>query len=209
MRRLILCAALALAACDDEANPIDPTNETGALTVDASAGWAYVAFEDGVASTVSVTDAATSSEWDMAFRVTSVMLNGGSAGPGGVAGFCVCQNAAATNAEVIAMTDESELADFDLVTSASIPSAEDAWLTEELVPSLGAWYSYNPVTHVVSAAAQNVYAVRTASGTSFAKLHVIDLAGGTQASAGTVTFAYALQSSAGAPFGDVDTFRST
>jgi hypothetical protein len=206
MRRLILCAALAVAACDDEAGPIDPgQNETGTLTVDASGGWAWVAFADGEATAVSVDHAAASADWDVAFRVTSVMLNGGAAGPGSVSGHCVCQNAGASDADVIAMTAASELADFEAVTSADIPASDEAWLTEELQASLSSWYSYDPMTHVVSPAPSNVYAVRTASGTSFAKLHVIGLEGGTAASAGTVTLAYALQDSAGAPFGDVDT----
>ena len=204
MRRLILLAALAVAACDDE-GPIGPNgNDAGTLTVDASEGWAYVAFEDGTASPVTVTDPTTSGAWDIAFRATEVMLNGGAAGPGEVAGFCVCQNETATNAQVIAMTSASELADFEAVTSASLP-AGDAWVSDELTLSLDDWYAYNPTTHAVTAADGNVYAVRTASGTSFAKLHVIDIAGATQTHAGTVTFAYALQDVAGAVFGDVDT----
>ncbi len=206
MRRLILCAAvLALTACDDESGPIDPgVNDAGSLTVDAADGWAYVAFEDGEAAEVTVTDASTSSEWDIAFNVTSVMLNGGAAGPGDVAGFCVCQNEDATNAQVIAMTPASEEADFEAVTSGDIPST-DAWLTEELTPAIEGWYAYNPTTHVVSAAPTNVFAVRTASGTTFAKLHVVGIEGATQAHAGTVTFAYALQNGVGAAFGAVDT----
>ena len=206
MRRLILCAGLlAFTACDDESGPIDPDgNEAGSLTVDASSGWAYVAFEDGEATEVDVTDASTSSEWDMAFSVTAVMLNGGAAGPGDVSGFCVCQNEGATNDQVIAMTAASEQADFDAVTSADVPG-DDEWIDEELTTAIDGWYAYNPTTHVVSAAPGNVFAVRTASGTTFAKLHVVDIEGATQTHAGTVTFAYALQNGVGAVFGDVDT----
>ena len=207
MRRLILCAALlAATACDDESGPIDPdTNEAGSLTVDAADGWAYVAFEDGVADEVTVADAATSSEWDIAFNVTSVMLNGGAAGPGDVAGYCICQNEDATNEQVIAMTAAGEEADFEAITLADIPANDEAWLTEELTPAIDGWYAYNPTTHVVSAAPANVFAVRTASGTTFAKLHVVGIEGATQTHAGTVTFAYALQNGVGAAFGAVDT----
>ncbi|MGH7129501.1 MAG: HmuY family protein, partial [Planctomycetaceae bacterium] len=105
----ILCTTVvltfALAACSDgEATaPVEP--ETPTLTVDASADWAYVRLAE-TASVVSVAEPGTSDGWDVAFFATSVMLNGGAAGPAGVEGTCVCQNASATDAAVVAMTPE-------------------------------------------------------------------------------------------------------
>ena len=47
---------------------------------------------------VSAASPATSTDWDLAFFATSVMLNGGEAGPAGVVGHCLCRNANATDA---------------------------------------------------------------------------------------------------------------
>src|SRR5690606_9583745 len=117
------------------------------LTVDASQGWAYVAFDGDTAEVVQVSDAAASTAWDMAFQATSVMLNGGAAGPAGVVGYCVCQNANATDAEVVAMTPESELADFEAVTASQIPTDASAWESDALAPAISGWYAYDFATH--------------------------------------------------------------
>src|SRR5690606_27854031 len=109
---MIATVAAIAAACNDSDSTGPDVPQIATLTVDASQGWAYVAFDGDTAEVVQVSDAAASTAWDMAFQATSVMLNGGAAGPAGVVGYCVCQNANATDAEVVAMTPESELADF-------------------------------------------------------------------------------------------------
>jgi hypothetical protein len=167
--------------------------------VDASSAWAFVALGEP-ASTVAVNDATSSDGWDVAFLATSVMLNGGDAGPGGVLGHCVCQHEDATDADVLAMTAEREFEDFLAVTASDVP-AEDAWQEESLSTAIDGWYAYDPVTHVVSAAPDNVWLVRTASGDAYAKLHVVAIDDATQAAAGSVTFEFAVQEEAGAPFG--------
>jgi hypothetical protein len=194
-----LAVAALVAACDDSA-PAGPTGEdTAALTVDASQGWAYVAFDGGEAVEVAVTDPSTSADWDIAFNATGVMLNGGAAGPGEVRGYCICQNEDASDAAVMAMTPSSELADFEVVTT-SVPRDDEGWTTDALTLAIDEWYEYNPITHFVTEAPHNVYAVRTSSGDAFAKLAVIDLSGSTQAHAGLVTIEYAFQPEAGAAF---------
>lgn len=205
MRAILTCALAAglLTACDDS-ETIGPETEAGTITVDASQGWAYVAFDGDDATVVSVADASTSTEWDMAFNATSVMLNGGAAGPGGVVGYCVCQNAGVPDVLVMAMTPTTELEDFEVVTNAAPREGED-WVEEQFVAALDGWYAYNPTTHVVSAAPGNVFAVRTASGDAFAKLRVIDIEDATQAHAGLVTIEYAYQPAAGAAFAAIDT----
>jgi hypothetical protein len=194
-------AALA-AACSDSDGPAGPeTPEVRTLTVDASQGWVFVAFDGDAAEVVEVSDPKTSTDWDMAFQATSVMLNGGAAGPGGVTGYCVCQNADATDAEIVAMTPASELADFEAVTASDIPSDESAWESDALAPAIDGWYRYDFATHTVSAAAENVWMLRTASGSAYAKFHVTAIEGATKENAGRVTVEFAVQPSAGAPFG--------
>jgi hypothetical protein len=195
-----LAACLGAAACSDS-DPTGPdVDEVQTLTVDASTGWALVGFDGDVANSTSVSDRSSSDAWDLGFFATSVMLNGGAAGPAGVVGHCLCQNASESAAEVMAMTAESELADFEGVTASEIPASDDAWTSDALAPAIDEWYNYNPNTHVVSAAPEKVWKVRTASGDAYAKFHVTGLANGIQQHAGEVTFEYALQPSAGAPF---------
>lgn len=202
---MVLAGAVALGACDDGETTAPEQQQAGTLTVDAAQDWAFVGFSGDGAQQVTVSDPAASDAWDIGVFATSVMLNGGAAGPGGVEGYCLCQNAAATDAAVLAMTPASELAAFEAVTAASIPTAAGAWQSDALAPAIAGWYSYDPTTHVVSADPTAVWKVRTASGDAYAKLHVTDVQDATQSHAGTVTLEYALQPSAGAAFGPITT----
>src|SRR5690606_27321732 len=116
------------------------------------------------ARVVAVADGATSTGWDLAFFATSVMLNGGDAGPGGVVGHCVCGNAGLTDADVGVLTAESELVAFEAVTLADVPAEAEAWEGDALVPVIEGWYAYDPVAHVVSAVPERVWKLRTADG---------------------------------------------
>jgi hypothetical protein len=192
---------LTLAACDsDRITDPDQRDEARTITVDASAGWAFVALGDE-ARQVEVADAASSTAWDIAFFATSVMLNGGDAGPGGVVGHCLCANADLTDAEVGALTAEAALAAFEAVTAEDVPPSGEAWETDALVPALQGWYAYDPVAHVVSANPNRVWKLRAADGQAYAKLHVTGIEDATQAEAGRVTFEYAVQPAKGAPMG--------
>lgn len=198
----VLAAAFLAAACDN-ADPAGPDAAGAAydsLTVDASTDWAFVGLAGEGLGSVSVGDPTASEAWVMGFFATSVMLNGGAAGAAGIVGHCLCQNADATDAEVMAMSAEAELAAFEAVTAADVPAGEDAWESDALAPAIDGWYSYDIGTHTVTAAPENVWKVRTASGEAYAKLHVTEIVDATQEHAGKVTFEYALQASAGASF---------
>lgn len=199
----VVLAALTLTACDE--GPTGPEGGAPAtLTVDATADWAFVTLGEE-ASEVEVGDATSSTAWDIAFFATDVMLNGGAAGAGEVEGHCLCQNAGATDADVIGMTAEGELGDFEAVTSADIPVDAESWLGDELVPAIDGWWTYNPATHVVSANADAVFKVRTHTGASYAKLRVTGIEDPTQAHAGQVTLEFAVQESAGTAMGATET----
>lgn len=151
-------ATLVLAACAGDSPTGPQPSPTATLTADASAGWAYVAMGTP-AQTVTVGDATTSTAWDLGFNATSVRLNGGANGPGGVVAYCVCQNAGATDAQVLAMTAEGELADFEAVRAADVPPAGDARWTADAFEQ-DRWYRYNLTgNHQVSPTFQ-VYLVR-------------------------------------------------
>ena len=198
MAAAVLLAA-SLAACDDVTDP--PALVEGEFTVDASTAWKYVSLSDS--AIVTPASARESSAWDIAFFSTNVTLNGGLAGPGGVTGACVCQNAGSTDAQFLAMTPQSELADFEAVTS--VP-AGIAFTSETLTPAFSAWYTGSASAPVADAS--KVFLVRLSDGTSFAKVHVT----GVTPSAtgfGSVTLEYAVQSSATAAFGATKTITLT
>jgi hypothetical protein len=199
---LVGVGALLVAACTD-GGIVEPEEERiGVATVDATTSWAFVALGEPV-RTVSVADRSTSTAWDIGFFATSVMLNGGAAGPAGVEGHCICQNAGASNAEVGAMTPATELAKFRAVTAAQIPAAAGAWQADSLAPVITGWYRYDAATRVVSAVPERSWLMRLADGTSFAKFRVVGVEGATRGHAGRVTFEYAVQSARGAPLGEL------
>jgi hypothetical protein len=160
--------------------------------VDASTGWAYASLADERA--VQVADPASSTAWDIAFNATRVMLNGGAAGPGGVEGSCLCQNAGASDDQVIGFTADGELADFEAVTASQIPASDD-FEPEALVPALHGWHSSTGAT----------WLLRLQDGTSFAKLRVLPLVSATAEHAGQVTLEYAVQPAADQPLGALQT----
>lgn len=190
----------AVGCSDNPTGPPQPSVST--LTVNAEEGWTYVTLGDPSA-TVSPSDPETSTVWELGFFATSVMLNGGAAGPGGVVGYCLCQHAGATDADIQAMTAESELEDFRAVTTAQLPAADSLWRSDALVPAIDDWYAYDHATHTVSAAPEMVWKVRGAGeDPAFAKFHVLEIENPSRENAGQVTFEFALQPSAGAAMGE-------
>jgi len=203
--RLIAVATLLLStACSD--NPTEPNgpSATGTITVDASASWAYVQFDGDTAKTVSVTDPKASSEWQLAFFGTSVMLNGGAAGPGSVSGYCVCLNASATDAEVQVMTAATELADFNGVDASQIPAAA-AFQSDVLVPVIAGWYSGGGAA--AAARTDSSWLIAKGDGTAriVGKFRVTQISGASGTAPGSVTFEYAMQATPGAAFGSLQT----
>ena len=185
----------ALVACDSVTDP--PPLVEGEFTVDAATSWQYVSLSDS--SLVVPGSPREFAGWDIAFFSTNVTLNGGAAGPGGVSAYCVCQNAGATSQQILAMTAESELADFDAVTS--VPAGA-TFTTDVLTPAMSGWYSGTGAT--ATANASKVFLVRLSDGTSYAKVHVTGLTA-SASSFSSVTLEYAVQTSASAAFGATKT----
>ena len=186
-------------ASDDVVAPPDPVE--GTVTVDASRGYAYFSFADGEVVTPAP-GASSSSAWDIAFSATTVTLNGGAAGPGNVTGFCICQNAGATDAQVLAMTPESEEGDFGAVTA--VPAGA-TFISDALTPAISGWFTG------AGAAAQanpaNSFLVRLADSLGYAKVHVTALQNPTAATPGIVTIEYAVQATATGALGATRTLQ--
>ena len=139
-------------------------------TIDARSreDWAYFDFSSGVA----VDAAEDSLDWDLAFRRTDLLTNGGETNPAGEGG----------------AVDLGEVR----LDSAIVPAggyAADATHEERGLenPELHKWYSYNWTTHIIKSK-NHSYAVRTATGevalVTFLSYYCDD------GSSGCVTFQY-------------------
>ncbi len=201
-RPLSAAAVLVLAACGDStAPPLPPVTRT--ITVDASATPQYLAFQDTNAVLVTVTDPATSTAWDMSLYATTVTLNGGHAGPGDVSAFCLCQNAAATNAELALMTPDNQRAAFDSVGPADIPAAA-SFVTDQLATAINGWYAGTGAAATVTPS--RAWLLRKGTTTvTLGKFVVTQIAGASAANPGSVTFQYAVQAAPGGAFGATQT----
>ena len=197
---VVIGAAAFLGACGDDVVAPPPPVE-GTVTVDASQRYVYFSFDEGEV-VVPTPSASASSEWDVAFSATTVTLNGGSAGPGGVTGFCLCQNSGATDAQVLAMTPESEKADFDGVTA--VPAAA-TFITDALTPAISGWFTGTGAAATANSA--KTFLVRLADSVGYAKVRVTSLQNPTATSPGTVTLEYAVQPTAAGALGTTRTLQ--
>ena len=134
--------ALAAAGCESSATEPEILDPGASLTVDASSKTAWALVDLGSpAQVVQVSDPAASPAWDLGFQTTKLILNGGENGPASMVAYCLCQNAGTTNEQIMAMTPDSERADFESVTRAQIPAAGAAWSATVFDDSK--WYRYN------------------------------------------------------------------
>lgn len=145
VRGMVLLGTLGLtlvaAGCDDD--PVGPQTDPGrTITVDASSSenFAYLDLADA-AQVVTVADGATSSEWDLALRVTTVQINGGENGPAGMLAYCLCHNAGISDDQLMELTADGELPAFEEVTAADIPAASAGWSATAFDENR--WYRYN------------------------------------------------------------------
>jgi hypothetical protein len=195
-----------LAACDLGVTDPGNTPDAGTITLNASSAYAYVDFDgDSLAATTVATPSA-STGWVLGVFATTVTTNGGAAGPGGVEIACVCANTGATNGEVMAMTADSESADFDTVSAATATTA--TFSSDQLSPAINGWYTGTGAAATVVAGRS--WIVREGSPTAIlGKIRILSIANATVTAMGTVTLEFAVQPSAGAAFNTTDTLEFT
>ena len=199
---LAVAALLPLAACvtDDVAGPNDAAT-AGTFTVDATSQWRYVSFDDS-ALVSPAPSALESTAWDIAFNATNITLNGGAAGPGGIEAACVCQNAAATGDEVLAMTPESELADFTAVTT--VPAGL-TFVSDALTPAINGWFAGTGAA--VTPELDKAWLVRTSDSLAYAVVRIAAITNATATSAGRVTLEFKRQAANEATAGAVQSLE--
>jgi hypothetical protein len=140
--------------------PGDPTVNTGGGRPSGTGRYALFDLNEGeVVLHSSNTDRADSSstEWDVGFRGTSLIVNGGASGPGEAAAYVAevpFQEVTAVETDQLAADETEQLA---------IPSG-----------SGNGWYNYSgPPNHVISPIPGRTLVVRTANGESYAKIRVM------------------------------------
>ncbi|MCU0624997.1 MAG: HmuY family protein [Gemmatimonadaceae bacterium] len=157
MRRLrstlVATAALVtLAACGSDDDPTGPgTNNPAERVVNANQR-VYLRLTSAGIEPVTVSDPATSTQWDLAVERTAVTLNGGSAGPGGVSGACLCVNQGLTLPELLALgrAPEPQRQRFDRITADSIPGDQARFVTDRFVAAAGAFFRGAPGASAVA-----------------------------------------------------------
>ncbi len=159
------------------ASPEDPKNK-----------YTYFSFSSGGVLDLGDEAAKTSQDWDIAFKRSSIKLNGSFSGPKGTAGYFIGNNAEAYDADgkpvrswFETATHEGELPDFQAAGLSDMPDISE-FIKDELRPAIrgdgteeGWWFYHGPPTHAVSAVSKNWWLVRSAEGDTYAKFHVTDL----------------------------------
>jgi hypothetical protein len=199
IRVMPFVALLAAAACSDSSStePL-PGATTDSIVVNAAQGTAFVRL-GSPARLVTVSDATTSNEWDIAFFATTITLNGGAAGPGSVTGFCVCARSNASDDAIRTLTPLAALPDFENITSSSVP-ADDAFRSDQLSPAIATWFSGSGASATVLT--DRAFILREGTTTAIlSKLRITGVQQASAANAGQITFQFATQAAPGAAFG--------
>lgn len=173
-----VAVCLAAAACEDEVTAPETQLVEGEIQLDASstADFTYFSLSDG--QVVDVSDAQASQDWDIAFQRFSAKLNGGVAGPAGVAGANLRNNADASAEQVLAFTAADGQAAFGAVTEADISGAQ--FTTDGLIEDEGgSWFRFSPQVGNLVADPSAAWMVRGADG-SFGLFRVAELVMGGQ-----------------------------
>lgn len=157
--KLFLCAFAALSvlavSCskDDDADTTAPavtsTVTVRNLAADTGNTSHYVFFRLSDSTIVPLSDSA-STKWDIGFRTTSIIVNGGVSGPGTAAAQTVATGFA------------------DLTNAPATGYLRDSAGGR----AIAAWYDYNPTTHIVTPKAGNTIVVKTANN-KYAKISIL------------------------------------
>lgn len=170
---LLVAAALVLTlgACDDDSNPVGPDEEDDqpleVLTVedlpadpDDTGEYTYFSLRDGeivLRYDETERDAAESTDWDIAFQGTTVIVNGGVSGPG-------------EGAAYVAEAAFDEVAEVDL-DRLQVDSEEGLAIP---TGSENGWYIYNAEgQHFIRPLPGRTIVVRTADGEGYAKIRIL------------------------------------
>lgn len=192
---LPLALVCLLSSCESDSNaPNQPAS--GTVQVNASSSTAFVYYRFDGQNLVPAAGPATSTTWDIGFRRFTVQLNSGVAGPKGVLGFNLANNATADTATILGFTPDNQLAAFQAVGVTDIP-AETEFAAEDLGEDLSSWFRFDPISMGLVANPQAAWKIRRAASADYALFRVSRIVASPTA-LDSVVFEYRLQPSGGA-----------
>ncbi len=156
----------------------------GAAPGDPENKFTYFSLKTGKVIDISDEDSKSSTDWDIAFKRTNIKLNGGVSGPGDVQGAVADSqdeyyddSGDANTSVFLNATAANELASIQAVSAVSDLDFESDRNIAAIVGGYGdqSMWSYDPLTHKVSAVPERWFVVRSAGGDSYAKLHATNL----------------------------------
>ncbi|MDF1628682.1 MAG: HmuY family protein [Alcanivoracaceae bacterium] len=201
----VLAASALLAGCGgasttQDAEPQEQNYSERQLDASDNTDYVYLNLDTNTELSLTAEQAASSTDWHVAFRRFSVQLNGGASGPGAVVGAIADAQtdfydaggdpliSVFTNA-----TPESELGAFEATLA-----APGSWTTDSVVTQLrgtsstdGGWYFYNPMNGVMSANTENGWLIRSGEGNSYARMRAQELTFATRSGNGVESFEFA------------------
>lgn len=191
--------------------------------VDTNDGYVYVNLITGEVLAITDEQAATSSDWHIGFSRTTVVLNGGSSGPGAVTGALAAAqdqyylaDGSINNSVFLNADADNELnvllADYDLSTftfdaDKKVPAIEGTGAMTGTLLDMG-WFNYDVASHQLSLNADNWWLVKSSTGDSFAKVHATAFNYDSDAGL-SATFAFDVQPAGAASFTTTATFAAT
>ena len=165
---------------DDDTN--DTTNSTPIQSIDATSTEDYVYYQFSGDNLFQVTpaDPTTDTEWDIAFRRTNILLNGGASGSGNIgASLGVTQDQFYDNTgAAIASVFLNATADNEGQTAfeTEIDHLNLMYATDSDNGAISSdWYNYDISTHIVTPNTESYWIIRSAAGDSYAKFRVTEL----------------------------------
>lgn len=150
--------------------PADTAKPYVAVTLDASSNSQYTYYNLLEGETVSSGD-----EWHIAFRRYNVKLGDGVEGAiGDEQADYYSGGSPVANAFTNATAELEEQSLYDVLSADSL-----LFESSEMQPYISSsdWYSYNFMTHTLSAKNQNYWMLKSAEGNSYAKMHVSSITG--------------------------------
>lgn len=155
-------AMLSFTSCKKDAPaptaPLTATQKTNLAADPALNGNRFAFFSLERNEVVAPADSATT-KWDIAFRSTTMLTNGGTSGPG--AGGAFVQRAVSFDSYKTIPPDSAFRTDNNRVPAYAIP-----------IGSGNGWYNYNGATNVITPIPGNIIVVRTATG-KYAKVEIL------------------------------------
>ena len=180
--RLFMISALAtgLAACGGSSDSDDDSgNDTAYTTLQINAAsyedWVYVDLDTATVLELDATTAAADTSWDIAFRRTEVLLNGGVSGPGSVEGAVGDAQDEFYDDEGNADANVFTNADADIEAEALSAVYDPATLTyvaDSYDAAIQDWYIYDFETHTISADTSVGYLVRHADSETYSRVYI-------------------------------------